>query len=373
MTKNEKMERASARDIAATLLAIEDDGYIKEIDENVYQMTCPKCKAHTLEVNTYIQMCRCQCGLAGGIVDVIKAAHNMTAKEAADFLSKDFLDDSLLTSRHKDSIFEMHKDAANFYFRRLKKGDRDAKAAMKYLFETRGMSSETIVSAGLGYAGPKGTELYRYLKEKYTEDAIKESGLIAYSERGAYDFFRNRVMFPIIDTNNQVTGFGGRVMDGTKPKYLNSPETKIFAKSKTLYGMNKAFKSGKDHMLVCEGFMDTIALHSAGYLNSIASLGTALTEQHVFLIKKYAKLVYFLYDNDEPGIKAALRGIELANASGLEVKTVDLSPYKDPDEFIRQRGKEDFDKRLLEAIPSEAFVKRYGEKVNDKDYKQNNK
>ena len=256
-------------------------------------------------------------------------------------------------------ILEMHKDAASFYFRRLKKGDKDARGAMKYLLEERKMSRETIRVAGLGYAGPKGTELYRYLKEKYPEDAIKESGLIKFSERGAYDFFRNRIMFPIMDTQGKVIAFGGRVMDDTKPKYINSPDTKIFAKSKILYGINRAFKSGKDYMLVCEGFMDTIALHSAGYLNSIASLGTALTEHHVFMIKKYVKTAYFLYDGDKPGINAALRGIELANACGLEIKTVDLSQYKDPDEFIKQMGKEAFDKRLQQAISSEDFVEKH--------------
>ena len=270
MTKDEKLKKAFKRDIAATLLEIEEDGYIKEMDDNIYQMVCPKCKSHSLEVNVHIQMCRCQCGLAGGIVDVIKAVYKVTAKEAAEFLSKDFLDDAILAPQSKDLNLQIHKDAADFYFKNLRNEDKNAKIAMQYLLERRKFSRETIRDAGLGYAGLKGTELYRHLKRKYSEKAIRESGLIRYSERGAYDFFRNRIMIPIMDSQNRVIGFGGRVMGDAKPKYLNSSESKIFKKGKTLYGMNNAFKSGKDFMLVCEGFMDTIALHQAGYTNAVA-------------------------------------------------------------------------------------------------------
>jgi len=370
MNIDEKIKKASKRDIAATLLAIEDDGYINEIDENIYQMTCPKCKSHTLQVNTNIQMCRCKCGLYGNLIDVVKAAYRLTTIEAADFLSNEFLDETLL-AKHNDVLYEIHKDTASFYYKRLREGDKDAKEALSYLLGKRKMSKESIKAAAIGYAGPKGNELYRYLKEKYPEEAIKESGLVKYSEKGTYDFFRNRIIFPIMDTQNRVIGFGGRVMSDIKPKYLNSPESRIFIKSKVLYGMNQAFKSGKDYMLVCEGYMDTIALQSAGYLNAIASLGTALTEHHIFLIKKYAKTAYFLYDNDEAGIKAAFRGIELANAVGLEVKVVNLNPYKDPDEFISNMGKNAFNKRIQEAINSTEFMKEHEDLKKEKKIKEN--
>ena len=157
-----------------------------------------------------------------------------------------------------------------------------------------------------------------------------------------YDKFWNRVMFPIMDVNNRIIGFGGRVMGDAKPKYLNSPETKVFDKSRNLYGLNVARTSRKKYLIVCEGYMDVISMHQAGFTNAVASLGTALTSQHASLLKRYTDQVILSYDSDEAGVKAALRAIPLMREAGLTARVLDLKPYKDPDEFIKNRGTEAF-------------------------------
>ena len=170
-----------------------------------------------------------------------------------------------------------------------------------------------------------------------------------------YDKFWNRVIFPIMDVNNRVIGFGGRVMGDAKPKYLNSPETKIFDKSRNLYGLNIARTTRKKYLILCEGYMDVIAMHQAGFNNAVASLGTALTSGHASLLKRYTQEVLLLYDSDEAGIRAALRGIPILREAGVNSRVVSLKPYKDPDEFIKNMGPEEFEKRLDEAKDSFLF------------------
>ena len=210
---------------------------------------------------------------------------------------------------------------------------------------------------GLGYAGPYSDELYRYLKKKgISEELMKESGLMSVNERqGMYDKFWNRVMFPIMDINGKVIGFGGRVMGDAKPKYLNSPETVIFDKSRNLYGLHIARTSRKKYMLVCEGYMDVISMHQAGFTNAVASLGTALTSQHASLLKRYTDEVILTYDSDEAGIKAALRAIPLLKAAGVSTKVLHMDPYKDPDEFIKALGTDAFQERIDQAENSFLF------------------
>ena len=171
---------------------------------------------------------------------------------------------------------------------------------------------------GLGYSDRAGGGLYRYLKAKgYPDDRLRESGLFNVDERhGMYDKFWNRVIFPIMDVNNRVIGFGGRVMGDAKPKYLNSPETKIFDKSRNLYGLNIARTTRKKYLILCEGYMDVISMHQAGFTNAVASLGTALTSGHASLLKRYTQEVLLLYDSDEAGIRAALRGIPILREAG---------------------------------------------------------
>ena len=180
-----------------------------------------------------------------------------------------------------------------------------------------------------------------------------------------YDKFWNRVIFPIMDVNNRVIGFGGRVMGDAKPKYLNSPETKIFDKSRNLYGLNIARTSRKKNLIICEGYMDVISMHQAGFNNAVASLGTALTSQQAALMKRYTEEVLVIYDSDEAGTKAALRAIPILNAAGLTARVVDLKPHKDPDEFIQAEGTEAFQERLDHAENSFLFEVRSMERQYD--------
>lgn len=168
-------------------------------------------------------------------------------------------------------------------------------------------------------------------------------------ERGARDKFWNRVMFPIMDVNSRVIGFGGRVLGDGEPKYLNSPETMLFDKSRNLYGLNYARTSRKKYMMLCESYMDVISMHQAGYTNAVASLGTALTEQHAALLKRYTDQVILTYDSDGAGVKAALRAIPILKRAGISTKVLNMRPYKDPDEFMKNLGAEEFEKRIETA------------------------
>ena len=227
---------------------------------------------------------------------------------------------------------------------------------MEYL-KNRRLSDETIRSFGLGYSNKYSNDLYLYLKKQgVSDELLRESGLMNVDERnGMYDKFWNRVIFPIMDVNNRVIGFGGRVMGDGKPKYLNSPETAVFDKSRNLYGLNVARTARKKSMLVCEGYMDVISMHQAGFKNSVASLGTALTTQHASLLKRYTDEVILTYDSDGAGIKAALRAIPMLKAAGISTRVLHMNPYKDPDEFIKTLGPEAFQERMDQAENSFLF------------------
>ncbi len=209
---------------------------------------------------------------------------------------------------------------------------------------------------GLGYANKTSNDLYQYLKSKGYDDAVlKETGLVTIEERGGRDKFWNRVMFPIMDVNNRVIGFGGRVMGDGMPKYLNSPETRIFDKGRNLYGLNYARTSREKQILVCEGYMDVISMHQAGFTNAVASLGTALTSQHAVLLKRYTDRVILTYDSDDAGIRAALRAIPILKEVGISAKVLSMEPYKDPDEFMKNLGADEFRKRIEAARNSFYF------------------
>ena len=214
----------------------------------------------------------------------------------------------------------------------------------------RKLSDETIKKFGLGYSPKYSGNLYKFLKSKgYSDEILKESGLFHVDERrGMQDKFWNRVMFPIMDVNNRVIGFGGRVMGDAKPKYLNSPETKLFDKSRNLYGLNLARTARKPYLIVCEGYMDVIAMHQAGFQNAVASLGTALTSGHASLMSRYAKEALLTYDSDEANKRRRFADPDF-KAAVICSRVVNLAPYKDPDEFIKAEGKEAFEKRLMEA------------------------
>ena len=246
------------------------------------------------------------------------------------------------------TLLEINKEAAK-YFYMLLRGERGARA-LNY-FRKRELSDETMQKFGLGYSDQYSDDLYQYLRKKgYEDDILKESGLVSIDERrGGYDKFWNRAMFPIMDVHNKVIGFGGRVMGDGEPKYLNSPETKIFDKSRNLYGLNFARSTKKPQLLLCEGYMDVIALHQAGFDNAVASLGTALTSGHANLLKRYTKNVYLTYDSDGAGVKAALRAIPILKRAGISTKVLNMRPYKDPDEFMKNLGAEEFEKRIETA------------------------
>ena len=245
----------------------------------------------------------------------------------------------------KSSVLEVNKMAAKYFYYQLR--SEQGTKALEYL-RNRRLSDETMKKFGLGYAGHYSDALYRYLKKQGISDQLlKESGLMQVNEKqGMYDKFWNRVMFPIMDVNNRVIGFGGRVMGDGKPKYLNSPETIVFDKSRNLYGLNVARTSKKKNIILCEGYMDVISMHQAGFTNAVASLGTSLTSQHASLLKRYTDEVILTYDSDEAGVRAALRAIPLLKEAGVTAKVLHMEPYKDPDEFIKALGTEAFQERL---------------------------
>jgi len=261
-------------------------------------------------------------------------------------------------------LLEINKEAA-MYFYRLLRSPR-GQNAYQY-FKKRELSDETMQRFGLGYSDQYSDDLYRYLRSKgYDDQILKETGLVTIDEvRGGHDKFWNRAMFPIMDVHNRVIGFGGRVMGDGEPKYLNSPETKIFDKSRNLYGLNIARSTRKNQLLLCEGYMDVIALHQAGFDNAVASLGTALTSGHANLLKRYTKEVYLTYDSDGAGVKAALRAIPILKEVGIVTKVINMRPYKDPDEFIKALGAEEYQKRIDEAENSFLFEIRIMESQHD--------
>lgn len=316
-------------------------------------------KSPSFSVSPGKQMYYCfGCGAGGNVFTFIMEYENFTFIEAVKYLAEragvklpegEYSKEQRAAADLKTVLLEVNKKAASYYYYQLKQ--ESGRQAYEYL-KNRELSDETIKSFGLGYSSKYSDSLYRYLKGKGYSDAIlKESGLFSADERyGMHDKFWNRVMFPIMDVNNRVIGFGGRVMGDAKPKYLNSPETKIFDKSRNLYGLNIARKSRKNCLIVCEGYMDVISMHQAGFTNAVASLGTALTSGHASLMSRYTKEVLLTYDSDEAGQKAALRGIPILREAGIKPRVVNLAPYKDPDEFIKAEGQEAFEKRLSEAM-----------------------
>lgn len=240
----------------------------------------------------------------------------------------------------------------------------------KEYFLKRGIKEETIKRFGLGYSQDSWHGLTNYLRTKgYKDNLLLEAGLISKSEKSGnvYDKFRNRVMFPVFDVRGKVIGFGGRVLDDSKPKYLNSPETMIFQKGINLYGLNFAIKNKlkEDYIIIVEGYMDLISLHQSGITNVVASLGTALTVNQARLLKRYVNKVIISYDADLAGQTATLRGLEILRGAGFDVKVLIVPDGKDPDEFVRNHGKESFLKLANEALPLiEYRIKKAAEGIN---------
>lgn len=315
-------------------------------------------KTASFSVSGNKQMYYCfGCGAGGNVFTFLMEYENLTFPEALTQLAERAgmeLPEQSETTQEKqrrnvrEQILEIYKIAANYYYAKL--NSERGREAKQYLLG-RELSEETIRHFGLGYSDKYSNDLYQYMKAKgYDDSLLNQTGLFQFQEaKGVYDKFWNRVMFPIMDRRNKVIAFGGRVMGDGKPKYLNSPETMIFDKSRNLFGLN--FVHGKqDHgMIVCEGYMDVIALHQAGFTNAVASLGTAFTSQQSSLLKRYTDTVYLCYDSDGAGVKAALRAIPMLKEAGITVKVINMRPYKDPDEFIKALSKEEFQKRIDQA------------------------
>ena len=315
-------------------------------------------KSPSFSVSRQKQMYYCfGCGAGGNVFTFLMEYENYSFVEALKYLADragvelpepEYSGEAKKRADTKAILLEINKAAAQYFYVQLLRPQGGH--ALTYL-KDRKLSNDTIKAFGLGYSNKYSDDLYKYLKSKgYKDDMISQAGLISIDEKyGVHDKFWNRVMFPIMDVNSRVIGFGGRVMGDAKPKYLNSPETIIFDKSRNLYGLNRARKSRKPYFLLCEGYMDVISLHQAGFTNAVASLGTALTPGHAALIKRYVNEVYLTYDSDEAGTKAALRAGPILREVGITAKIIRMEPYKDPDEFIKNLGAEAFEERIQKA------------------------
>ncbi len=324
-------------------------------------------KTPSFSVSASKQMYHCfGCGVGGNVFTFIMEYENYSFLEALRFLAEragialpeqEYSEEQKRQADLKSRLLEANKLAATYFYYQFK--NLEGQAAYDYLIK-RGLSEDTIKHFGLGYSNRYSDDLYRYLKKQgYEDEFLAQSGLVTIDERlGGRDKFRDRVMFPIMDANHRVIGFGGRVMGNVGPevpKYLNTPETRVFEKSRNLYGLNYAKASRKNYFLICEGYMDVIALHQAGFTNAVAALGTAFTGFHANLLKRYTNEVLLTFDSDQAGTQAALRAIPILKEAGLSIKVINMKPYKDPDEFIKALGAEEYQKRINEARSSFFF------------------
>ena len=321
-------------------------------------------KSASFSVSGHKQIYYCfGCGAGGNVLSFIMNYENYTFQEAVKFLADragiklpevEPSQEAKEKQSKKSKLLEVNKAAATYFYYQLR--NEAGKIGYDY-FKGRELSDETMQKFGLGYARKTSNDLTLYLKSKgFTDDLLVEAGISAVDEKyGIHDKFWNRVMFPIQDVNHKVIGFGGRVMGDAKPKYLNSPETLIFDKSRNLYGLNFARTSRAGNIILCEGYMDVIAMHQAGFTQAVASLGTAFTPGQANLLRRYTDEVLLSYDSDGAGTKAALRALEILKEAGLTGKIINLDPYKDPDEFIKKMGKEAFEERIKNAENSFLF------------------
>jgi len=327
---------------------------------NNYWGLCPFHNEKTPSFSVYPpkQMYHCfGCGESGNSISFVMKYENVTFPEAVKILAERAGMEVVETEEtgaekakraRSEILRQINSDAALFFMNNLytPHGER----GLKYL-KDRGLTDETIRHFGLGFAGNNGREVIDALRKKgYSDEMIIASGIASNSEsRGMSCTFFGRVMFPIINTDKKVIGFGGRVLGSGEPKYLNTSETVIFDKRRNLYGYNFAKRARKKYYILCEGYMDVISMHQAGFDSAIASLGTAFTDEQAAMIKRDRCEVYLAYDMDEAGEKAALKAVRMLTAVGITPRRINLRPCKDPDEFISKNGREEFEKRLENA------------------------
>ncbi|MFV0465076.1 MAG: DNA primase [Lachnospiraceae bacterium] len=342
-------------------------GYVRlQKKGSTYFGLCPfhNEKSPSFSVSQGKQMYHCfGCGAGGNVFTFLMEYENFSFVEAMQSLAErsgiDLPKQEMTSQMRQEAdlrqkLLEVNKEAGKYFYSMLR--SQNGANALEY-FKERGLSDEIMRKFGLGYSDRYSNDLYQYLRKKgYEDELLKQSGLVSIDEvRGGHDKFWNRAMFPIMEVHHKIIGFGGRVMGEGEPKYLNSPETKIFDKGRNLYGLNFARQSRKTQILLCEGYMDVIALHQAGFDNAVASLGTAFTSGHASLLKRYTKEVYLVFDSDSAGIRAALRAIPILKEVELHCRVIDLKPYKDPDEFIKAMGAKAFEERIAQAKNSFLF------------------
>lgn len=302
------------------------------------------------------------CGAGGDQISFTMRMENLDYPDAIEFLAKRAGIKLVETGNNytnepkydKARFYAMNVDAARFFNHYLFSDDPEAKSALAYFTEKRKLSVATIKHFGLGFAPSGSNKFTRYMLSRgYTSDELVAGYLCRQRENGGgvYDAFRNRVMFPVIDVAGNVIAFGGRVMDDSKPKYLNSSDTPVFKKSRNLFALNFARLASQESIILCEGYMDVIALHGAGITNAVATLGTAITSEQARLLSRYTKRVIISYDADEAGQKAAKRAIELLEEVGLDVSVLVIPGAKDPDEYIKTYGVDKF-RELIGASKS---------------------
>lgn len=332
-------------------------------------------KSPSFSVSQEKQIYKCfGCGESGNVITFVMKNKHMPFMDAIKFLadrSNIVLQEEARvnpTARKKELLYKVNVEAGRFFYSNL----RANKIAKEY-FLNRGIREETIKKFGLGYAKDSWNSLLFHLRKLgYKDEILLEAGLVLTSEKTGnnYDRFRNRVMFPVFDYRGKVIGFGGRVLDDSKPKYLNSPETLVFQKGTNLYGLNFAIKSNMQerYFIMVEGYMDLITLHQYGITNVVASLGTALTENQARLLKRYADKVIISYDADVAGQTATMRGLEILKNAGFDVRVLSIPQGKDPDEYVRSNGKEAFIKLINDAEGLVDYrIKKAGENINFKD------
>lgn len=347
--------RANIEDVISSYVQLKRAG-------SNYQGLCPfhseKSPSFTVFPGTSSFYCF-GCGAGGDVIHFIRRAENMDYPSAVEFLAKRVGVPITMDKREQDEnarrerVLAMNKEAARFFHQKL--FAPEGAEGLRYLTEVRRLPMPLIRHFGLGFAPNEFGALTNHLRKKgYTDSEMSSAFLCGISQKTGkpYDYFRNRVIFPIIDVRGDVVAFGGRVMDDSKPKYLNSSDTPAFKKSRNLFALNFARKSETETMILCEGYMDVIALHGAGFSNAVATLGTAITSEQARIFSRYAKKVVICYDADEAGQRAASKAFALLGEVGVECRILKVEDAKDPDEYIRKFGAPAF-KNLLERSRSE--------------------
>ena len=297
------------------------------------------------------------CGAGGDAITFVMRTENLDYRSALEVLAQRAgitipADDSADTDTiPRKRIYEMNLEAAKFFTKSLF-SEEYGKEELAYLHEERGLSMATIKHFGLGFSPNNSWMLTNHMKKLgFTDEELVTGFLCGRSKNSGrtYDYFRNRVIFPIIDTSGNIVAFGGRVMDDSKPKYLNTSDTPAFKKSRHLFALNFAKKHCEEQMLLCEGYMDVIALHAAGFENAVATLGTAITPEQARIFAKHTKKVIICYDADNAGQNAAQKAMRLLGEVGVEVRVLKLAGAKDPDEYIKKFGADSFRRTLGES------------------------